>query len=405
MQNRFGNLYLVTGPVGSDKGLRVRIGLDRLVSSGFVEEGEFSEPGGRVLIARHPLDVRQGSDRDVNMIGRHKVWVTDSVDAIATAVEDETARVFIVGASHYSDDVAELADALVRSNRQVRVAGLNLDFEGNPFGSMPKIMPLAQRVEIAKATCYAVEHGLCESDEANRTLRLDGPESDVPSCVHHFHNPYYRPALFSGRLRVFTGPMFSGKTEELLSRVNKARKRRGERVAVFVWEENERYGTDGITTNNGDPIEGVIPIGSGQDVLDYMAANPGVTSVFWDETQFMPDAYDTISELLRQGKSVSVFGLAAGYNRRGFLSFPDGMCLANKIYVDQALCKSCYSDATDSQRLDLLGPEAAGESELVRVGGSDDYEARCLDCWVGDDSSVLKYGFERFDPSVLERVA
>jgi thymidine kinase len=399
MQNRFGNLHLVTGPVGSDKGLRVRIGLDRLVSSNFVKEDEFSKRGGKVVVARHPLDVRVGSNRNVEMIGRHKVIVTDSVDDIAESIEAETARIFIVGASHYNEDVADLADALVRSNRQVRIAGLNLDEKGKPFGSISKLMPLAQRVEIAKATCYAVEYGLCDSDEANRTLRLNGPESDTPSCVHHFHNPYYQSALFSGKMRVFTGPMFCGKTEELLSRVNKARKRKEERVAVFVWEKNERYGHNGVTTNNGDPIEGVIPITTGQDILRYIDDNPGITTVFWDEAQFMQDAYDTGFELLRKGKDLSVFGLATGYNRRGFLSFPDIMALANKIYVNQALCMTCHSDATDSQRLDLLASErVGGRSELVKIGGSEEYEARCLDCWVGDESSVLKYDFERFDP-------
>ena len=204
LPGRFGRVKAVIGPVKSDKERIIQISLDRLVGSGFNTDGFLGN--GKVLVARHPED-----DKNPDKIGDHDVLVTDSVLEIYSRIKEGTGIVFIVGASHYDNEVVALTDSLTRSNRRAIVSGLNLDAYGKPHGITPQLIGLADDIELAKAVCNKAKYRMCTNKQANRSMqREDGKY--IPVCHHHFHFPYLPGTTNGASFTLRTGEMFSGKT-------------------------------------------------------------------------------------------------------------------------------------------------------------------------------------------------
>ncbi|MEK6846241.1 MAG: hypothetical protein AABY26_05750, partial [Nanoarchaeota archaeon] len=231
-----GKFTVISGPVQSEKTEKIESFLDAVVDSGYKQDSN-------ILVLRHPAD-----DHAPKYIGRHKADVTYEVNDIYKKITPSTRTVIISGASLFPPELAELTDALVRSNRDVVVSGLNLDSEGYPHGIMPEFMALADEVLLAKAICSQPR---CTSEEANRSTLENGVY--LPLCTHHFH--YYNSPPIShqetGTLELFLGPMFSGKSTAW-HREQIKMQRKGLPYVVFKWNRDNRYGEgDGKEFENG----------------------------------------------------------------------------------------------------------------------------------------------------------
>lgn len=381
MGQRFGRFKIITGPVGSEKDRLIQISLDRLVASGLSKCGLKGK--GNVLVARHYKD-----DPNPDLIGRHEVLVTDSVGEIYDNIFPETGIVFMVGAGHYQHpEIVALADSIVRSNRRLTASGLNLDAEGNPFGHMPELISLADEIKLTNAVCHKVSIGTCSNTEANRSGVLPTGEY-TPLCTHHFYYLDAPEVVSPSHLEVYTGPMFSGKTTDWSSKLNKMMKSLGEdRIAVFKWLNDQRYEQQGqqkqpfdsdfITLNDGGRIPAILVRGV-QDMSDYLTENPRKRVVFKSEVQFIPGAFHFFSELLKKGYQVYLDGLIRDAERTKFGEISELVCLANIVHVKSAYCQNCHCPATESQDRDLL--RGGSRESQVKVGGSNQYEPRCLDC-------------------------
>ncbi len=179
-----------------------------------------------------------------------------------------------------------------------------------------------------------------------------------------------------GHLEVICGSMFSGKTEELIRRLRRARIAK-QKVQVFKPAIDDRYHVEKVTSHNGVDFA-ALPVESEQDILTMIDADTTVVAI--DEVQFFDQAVVDICEtLVDQGKRVICAGLDMDF--RGIPFGPMPAILARAELVDKlhAICVVCSEEASRTQRL-IDGQPAAFDDPIVLVGADEVYEARCRRC-------------------------
>jgi thymidine kinase len=187
-----------------------------------------------------------------------------------------------------------------------------------------------------------------------------------------------------GVLDVYTGSMFSGKTEELVPRLRHLKKIGKRRVLVFYPVTDERTDPGWITSNTGVrfPAEEVDVASQIIAILDGLDWAVDVVAI--DEAQFFPEdeepnLYAVVWEILQRGVDVIVAGLSLDYKVDPFGLMPAFMALAlalgglGKIHHFEAVCVACGRSATLTHRREDGGP-------VVVVGGEELYDARCPNC-------------------------
>jgi thymidine kinase len=173
-----------------------------------------------------------------------------------------------------------------------------------------------------------------------------------------------------GVLEVITGPMFSGKSEELIRRLKRARIAR-QRVACYKPDIDLRYHRAAIASHSLQTHEAAA-IGSVEELRGMLYPQldeVGVVGI--DEVQFLsPEIIPLTTELVALGKRVILAGLDMTYAGEPFGPVPVLMALADRVTKLSAVCMVCGQSAIHTQRL--------GQSqELVVVGAAGLYEARC----------------------------
>ncbi len=183
--------------------------------------------------------------------------------------------------------------------------------------------------------------------------------------------------LAGGRLEAVVGPMFSGKSEELIRRVKRALIAKQE-VQVFKPALDDRYARSAVASHSGQAID-AVPV---DGVEQIRAAVKGSTEVIaLDECQFFDMAVvDLCLEHADGGKRVIVAGLDLDF--RGVPFGPMPQLLAHAELVDKltAICR-CGRQATRTQRL-ISGSPAHFDDPVILVGAAESYEPRCRECHV-----------------------
>ncbi|NLE75203.1 MAG: thymidine kinase [Chloroflexi bacterium] len=179
-----------------------------------------------------------------------------------------------------------------------------------------------------------------------------------------------------GSVEVVCGSMFSGKTEELIRRVRRARIAR-QKVQVFKPSVDIRYQTEKVSSHNGMHWD-AIPVGRAEAILDLL--EPDTTVVAIDEAQFFNLEIAKICERLAdQGLRVIVAGLDMDFRGEPFGAMPQLMAQAEHVDKLQAICVVCGRPASRTQRL-IDGRLASVDDPVILVGASEVYEARCRHC-------------------------
>src|SRR6202142_3916300 len=174
-----------------------------------------------------------------------------------------------------------------------------------------------------------------------------------------------------GWIEVICGPMFSGKSEELIRRLRRAMIAR-KRVQVFKPVIDTRYGQDEIVSHGDLRMKSEV-VSCGAEILDRVDWRSEVIGV--DEANFMgAGLVDVAQRLADSGKQVIVAGLDTDYLGRPFAPIPDLLALAESITKTLAICVRCGNPAKHTQRL-------RGSDDLIVVGAADMYEARCRRCF------------------------
>jgi thymidine kinase len=183
------------------------------------------------------------------------------------------------------------------------------------------------------------------------------------------------PPQRGGWLEVICGPMFSGKSEEMIRRLRRA-EIAGQRVVIFKPRIDDRYDASDVVSHAGARMR-AVPISSVAELAEHA---PGFDVVGIDEAQFLGDGIvATALELADGGTRVVVAGLDQDFRRLPFGPMPQ--LLAHAEFVDklQAVCHRCGGPATTTQRL-VDGAPAPYSGETVVVGAAEQYEARCRGC-------------------------
>ena len=176
----------------------------------------------------------------------------------------------------------------------------------------------------------------------------------------------------TGWIEVVCGSMFSGKTEELLRRVKRARLAR-QRVLLFKPRVDNRYDEVKVVSHEGDNAD-AIPVSSAAELLSSVAAGTAVVGI--DEVQFFDTDIVAAAEALAcRGMRVVAAGLDQDWRGVPFGPMPSLLAVAEYVTKLHAVCSRCGAAATRSQRL------VAAEGQLF-VGGAAEYEARCRACFV-----------------------
>jgi len=183
------------------------------------------------------------------------------------------------------------------------------------------------------------------------------------------------PPRQGGWLEVVCGPMFSGKSEEMIRRLRRA-EIAGQSVVIFKPRVDDRYDATDVVSHAGVRMRGV-PVAS---VPELLARARGVEVVGIDEVQFFePAVVDAALALADGGARVVAAGLDQDFRREPFGPMP--LLLAYAEFVDklQAVCHRCGGPATTTQRL-VDGAPAPYSGDTVVIGAAEQYEARCRDC-------------------------
>ena len=176
-----------------------------------------------------------------------------------------------------------------------------------------------------------------------------------------------------GRIEVIVGPMFSGKSEELIRRLKRARIAR-QRVLCFKPDIDLRYHRTAIASHSSQTHDAAV-VTPTTDRLKAELFESGkiheVDVVGLDEVQFFDSEITHLAmELVHLGKRVILAGLDTTFANEPFGPVPVLMALADEVTKLSAVCMVCGAPAIHTQRL--------GQSqELVVVGAAGLYEARC----------------------------
>lgn len=178
----------------------------------------------------------------------------------------------------------------------------------------------------------------------------------------------------SGWIEVVCGPMFSGKTEELIRRLRLVQIAK-QRVQIFKPLLDDRYDDTCITSHSKQKFK-CKPIERAQHILEEISDTTRVVGI--DEAQFFDDEIVEIcTRLANRGIRVIAAGLDQDYLGQPFGPMPQLMSIAEEVTKLKAICMCCGGLASKSQRL-------VGSGETVLVGSGESYEARCRACFDPD---------------------
>jgi len=181
-------------------------------------------------------------------------------------------------------------------------------------------------------------------------------------------------------LEVIMGPMFSGKTSELIRLVEREvyAKRRG---AIFKPAIDRRYSVREVVTHNGLRYEAysIAPNEEGQERIREVVNTDGLDVIGVDEVQFFPESIVDLLDRLAFEKRVIACGLNLDFKAEPFSTTMQLAARADRVRYLSAVCVVCGQEATRTQRL-IAGRPAPRDSPVIIVGGKEMYEPRCRGC-------------------------
>jgi thymidine kinase len=300
-------------------------------------------------------------------------------------LEPATELVTVDDAQQYDDRLVAVLNDLATIHRvDVVVAGWELDYTGRPAGPMPELMCAAD-------FALKLDDGVCAQpgcrNLASRTQRffaVNGtPERFLPVCRRH-HSAEPRTQAFqevwfdepSGSLDLISGCMFSGKTQELIRRLDQARYA-GSTIQAFKPALDDRYAIAAVASHREIRFP-AIAVPDAAALAEQLRNDTRVIGI--DEAQFFgPEVVTLAEELANRGRHVIVAGLDLDFLARPFGPMPLLAAHADRLTKLQASCQypGCGSrQASRTQRL-VDGVPASADEPLVVIGGAATYQARC----------------------------
>ena len=185
-----------------------------------------------------------------------------------------------------------------------------------------------------------------------------------------FLEQYSKEENRKGWIEVITGSMFSGKTEELIRRINRV-KIAGQKIMVFKPAMEKRYSTDKVVSHDAKKVESVA-VYKANDILKFVK---DIQVVCIDEAQFFEKTLTKVcDQMANSGKRVIVAGLDMDYSGKPFGPMPELLVTAEYITKLHAICTNCGELAQYSHRL-------IPEKEKIVLGEKNEYTPLCRKCY------------------------
>ncbi len=177
-----------------------------------------------------------------------------------------------------------------------------------------------------------------------------------------------------GKITLIIGPMWSGKTNEIIRRMRLARYA-GYSTKLFKYARDTRYTRQSLVISHDGIQEEAIPIMSARESLEQVQDGDVVC---FEEGQFIDDLVEVCEKFANQGHQVFISALASDYKRDPFPVITDMVAKADKIIQLKAICHTCKGSASFTRRIvEYEGVEL--------IGGSESYEASCRGCFERGD--------------------
>lgn len=191
-----------------------------------------------------------------------------------------------------------------------------------------------------------------------------------------------------GRLEMIIGPMYSGKTEEMIRRIT--RRNIARQKGLILKPAIETRDGEFLRSRSGMTLK-ATPVRDSSEILDLVEKGE-YDFVALDEIQFFDDGIvDVIEKIIEMGISVIGSGLNLDFKGEPFENVSRLAMKADELTLLKAVCVICGRDATRTQRLVMINGEwrpASKKDSTILVEGSIEnvrYEPRCRDCWVIED--------------------
>lgn len=182
--------------------------------------------------------------------------------------------------------------------------------------------------------------------------------------------PGYRETNTStGQVQLILGPMFSGKSTELIRRLKRYQVAKYE-VLIIKYAKDVRYDENGISTHDRQ----TLPAVAATTLQDLTKKAMAYDVIGIDEGQFFPDI-TWVEEMANKGKVVLIAALDGTFQRKPFSSILELIPLAESVTKLSAVCMNCFGEAAFSKRI-------SEEDSLEVIGGADKYMAVCRKCYL-----------------------
>ena len=179
-----------------------------------------------------------------------------------------------------------------------------------------------------------------------------------------------------GWVEVICGPMFAGKSEELIRRIKRMEYAK-KKIIVFKPLIDNRYSEDEVVSHNKRRTK-CYNLKHSSEVEKYITED--LYAVAFDEVQFMDEGIlKVIDDLANRGLRVICAGLDNDFRGEPFSIMPQLLCMAEYVTKLTAICTVCGANATKTQRV-VNGEPAYYEDPIIIIGASESYEPRCRHC-------------------------
>lgn len=179
-----------------------------------------------------------------------------------------------------------------------------------------------------------------------------------------------------GWIEVIAGPMFAGKSEELLRRIRRLDYAK-QKYVVFKPAIDTRYSKGELVSHIKNKSK-AIPIKKAHEIYEHISYNTDVVVV--DEAQFLDiELVEICEKLANEGRRVIVAGLDMDFRGEPFEVMGQLLSKAEDVTKLTAICMKCGAPATRSQRI-INGKPARYDDPIVVVGAEEAYEPRCRHC-------------------------
>ncbi|XP_044275824.1 thymidine kinase, cytosolic isoform X1 [Varanus komodoensis] len=177
------------------------------------------------------------------------------------------------------------------------------------------------------------------------------------------------PRKARGQIQVIFGPMFSGKSTELMRRVRRFQIAQY-RCLLIKYAKDTRYCVNGVSTHDRNTMEAL----SACCLKDVQQEALSCAVIGIDEGQFFPDIVEFCETMANAGKTVVVAALDGTFQRKAFGNILQLVPLAESVVKLNAVCMECFHEASYTKRL-------GAEKEVEVIGGADKYQSVCRVCY------------------------